>query len=142
MQASGKALACTRNDVAILGIEEGRIWSVFRHRADGAADLERAREGVGQPGDHLGRVAVMARASRRNRAYMRHLRVIAPGDAFILGIADNAMPDSVITGWPGSPSSSPSGGVPLQADAPDRLHEPYPPRRGQYGFLTGHMMPQ
>jgi hypothetical protein len=31
------------------------------------------------------------------RAYMRHLlKVIAPGDAFILGIADNAMPDSVI----------------------------------------------
>jgi len=31
------------------------------------------------------------------RAYMRELlRVIAPGDAFILGIADNAMPDSLI----------------------------------------------
>lgn len=31
------------------------------------------------------------------RAYMRELlRAIAPGDAFILGIADNAMPDSLI----------------------------------------------
>jgi len=34
---------------------------------------------------------------REFRAYMRELlRVIAPGDAFILGIADNAMPDSLI----------------------------------------------
>jgi len=31
------------------------------------------------------------------RAYMRQLlKTIAPGDAFILGVADNVMPDSVI----------------------------------------------
>jgi len=31
------------------------------------------------------------------RAYMRHLlRVVAPGNAFILGVADNVMPDSLI----------------------------------------------
>ena len=27
---------------------------------------------------------------------LRVLRIIAPGDAFILGVADNAMPDSLI----------------------------------------------
>lgn len=106
MHESGKALAMhADNDTsAILDLIEEAGWDMvecFVTAPMVPLTLERAREVWGNRviiWGGLPSLLLSPSVSEEDfRAYVRDLlRVIAPGDAFILGIADNAMPDSVI----------------------------------------------
>ncbi len=106
MHESGKALAMhADNDTSvILDLIEEAGWDMvecFVTAPMVPLTLERAREVWGNRviiWGGLPSLLLSPSVSEEDfRAYVRDLlRVIAPGDAFILGIADNAMPDSVI----------------------------------------------
>jgi hypothetical protein len=74
---------------------------VFLHGAHGRGDPEEARAAWGNDVIIFGGVPSIILEpgfpEAEFEAYMRNLfRVIAPGDAFILGVSDNVMPTSLI----------------------------------------------
>ena len=74
---------------------------MFHHCADGTAHFRACPPSLGQSGDHLGGLPSTLLSPSvpegEFRDYVNHLwEIIAPGEAFILGVADNVMPDSLI----------------------------------------------